>query len=116
MSMLVEERHAIDIGDGAEAPHLFEEAREILETVQIAYPGHERAAELMAQIAAAEAASGQPSAPAAEESNGESHLATNWAPEGKDAFDLAAELASELGEMEEADVSDVSEVPSRDPS
>jgi pilus assembly protein FimV len=58
---------------------LVEEAREILQTVLIAYPGHERATELMARL--------ETMAPAEE-------------PErGKDAFDLAAELADELGEL-----------------
>ncbi len=85
---------------------LFEEAREILETVQIAYPGHARAGELMAQIAASEAAG-------SDSSNGVTHGASDT----KDAFDLAAELASELGEMgemEEQPTSEVSEVPSED--
>ncbi len=89
---------------------LFDEAREILETVQIAYPGHVRAAELMAQIAAKEAgtAAGEDFAAPATEANG---------AEQKDAFDLAAELANELGEMgqmQEDSVSDVAEVPSED--
>jgi pilus assembly protein FimV len=70
---------------------LTEEAREILETVLIAYPGHERAAELMVRLESLEGTPGgaQPLAPPAEEVTGE----------GKDAFDLAAELADELGEL-----------------
>jgi tetratricopeptide (TPR) repeat protein len=70
---------------------LFDEAREILETVLIAYPDHRRASELFAQMEAA-AAGG---APAAVEPQAEAQ-----APDGgaRDAFDLAAELAGELGE------------------
>jgi pilus assembly protein FimV len=65
---------------------LYDEAREILETVLIAYPEHRRAAELMARV---------------EAETGGAALSTE-APrgtgnEGKDAFDLAAELANELG-------------------
>lgn len=61
---------------------LYEEAREILETVVIAYPGHVRASQLLEQL---DAAANAP--PAEEVSNGESH-----------AFDLAQELAEELGD------------------
>ncbi|WP_426754235.1 tetratricopeptide repeat protein [Myxococcus sp. Y35] len=87
---------------------LFEEAREILETVMIAFPGHARAAELMERLEAAEAGgSAEEAAPAgpaqipsvqpvtesfdsepAEETTGE-----------RDAFDLAAELAGEIDNL-----------------
>jgi tetratricopeptide (TPR) repeat protein len=93
---------------------LFEEAKEILETVQIAYPGHARAAELMAQIAAAEAGNAPAAEASAAEDHGVSNGVSNGAEEGKDAFDLAAELANELGEMEEAAPSEQAEVPSED--
>lgn len=83
---------------------LLEEAREILETVMIAFPGHARAAELMERLEAAEAGGGAEQEDAAaepaqipsvqpvtdgyedaEETTGE-----------RDAFDLAAELAGEI--------------------
>ena len=73
---------------------LYDEAREILETVLIAYPDHRRAAELMARVEAEQngGASAPESAPAeAAQTNGEE--------EGRDAFDLAAELANELGDF-----------------
>lgn len=74
---------------------LYEEAREILETILIAYPEHRRAAELMARVEAEEAGGAAPAAPAdepvASSGNGEE--------EGRDAFDLAAELANELGDF-----------------
>jgi tetratricopeptide (TPR) repeat protein len=67
---------------------LDEEAREILETVLIAYPGHARATRLLAQLdaRAAAPATGEP------------------AGEGGDsrAFDLARQLAEELGGEEDA--------------
>lgn len=66
---------------------LYDEAREILETVLIAYPDHRRAAELMARVEAESAA------PVSHEGNG--------VEGGRDAFDLAAELASELGDFTE---------------
>lgn len=69
---------------------LYDEAREILETITIAYPDHQRAAQLMAQLEQAEAGGGAPVA-AADEGNG----ATS------NAFDLAAELANELGDYAE---------------
>jgi len=86
---------------------LLEEAREILETVMIAFPGHARAAELLERLEVAEAggaAEAGPSAPAhipsvqpvtesyddepEEEATGE-----------RDAFDLAAELAGEIDNL-----------------
>ncbi len=96
---------------------LYEEAKEILETVQIAYPGHRRAAELMARIEAAE--SGQPmAAPEGEAEapqNGTNGSGAHEVPaeSGKDAFDLAAELASELGDVGE-EPAPSGEVPSQD--
>lgn len=71
---------------------LYDEAREILETVLIAYPEHRRAAELMARVEA-EQAELTPTTPTPVSGNGEE--------EGRDAFDLAAELASELGDFSE---------------
>ena len=71
---------------------LYDEAREILETVLIAYPDHRRAAELLAQVDAAQS-SGGPSMTMSEGSQG------NGASESRDAFDLAAELANELGDF-----------------
>ena len=68
---------------------LFEEAREILETVLIAYPDHQRAAQLLAQVEAG----GAP----AELSTGE--MAAPSTGESRDAFDLAQELADELGDF-----------------
>ena len=68
---------------------LYEEAREILETVLIAYPDHRRAAQLMARVEAEEA---QGSVPAASEDAAEASTG-----ESRDAFDLAQELANELG-------------------
>lgn len=82
---------------------LFEEAREILETVLIAYPDHRRAAELMARVEALESGDLTPATPQAvpTSSNGEE--------EGRDAFDLAAELASELGDFGEEQGGDPAE-------
>ncbi len=68
---------------------LLDEAREILETVLIAYPEHQRAATLMAQLEAG--VSGQ--------ALGSDMPQTTT---GRDAFDLAAELANELGDMSDA--------------
>lgn len=82
---------------------LFEEAREILETVLIAYPDHRRAAELMARVEALESGDATPAMaqPVPIGGNGED--------EGRDAFDLAAELASELGDFSEEQQGDPSE-------
>ncbi|MFL5320865.1 MAG: hypothetical protein ACJ790_14480, partial [Myxococcaceae bacterium] len=92
---------------------LTEEAREIIETVLIAYPGNARGTELMARLEEMEAAGGG-GAQAAEEPPAEEvqppsvepvapEEAAAVAAEGgeKDAFDLAAELADELGELGE---------------
>ncbi len=72
---------------------LYDEAREILETVLIAYPDHRRAAELMARVEAEQNGGGAPGGTMSEASEG------NGAEEGRDAFDLAAELANELGDF-----------------
>lgn len=72
---------------------LFEEAREILETVLIAYPDHQRAAQLLAQVDAG----GAPPEQAGELSTGE--MAAPATGESRDAFDLAQELADELGDF-----------------
>jgi tetratricopeptide (TPR) repeat protein len=72
-----------------------DEAREILETVLIASPGHPRATELLAQLEALEASS------AAEPTQAAAPLPVVPAAEERDAFDLAAELADELGELQE---------------
>lgn len=69
---------------------LADEAREILETVLIAYPEHRRAAALLAQLDA-------PPADAAPADAVDS-AATTADGEGKDAFDLARELETELGD------------------
>ncbi len=71
---------------------LLDEAREILETVLIAYPDHQRAARLLAQVEGGGAAPTVDAPPPAVDGaplNGES----------KDAFDLAQELADELGDF-----------------
>ncbi len=68
---------------------LYEEAREILETVMIAYPDHQRAAQLLAQVVAG----GAPP----EQSTGEMEAVGSG--ESRDAFDLAQELADELGDF-----------------
>ena len=77
---------------------LYDEAREILETVLIAYPDHRRAAALLARVEAEQNGGGAP------EANPGSTLSEeasdgNGAEEGRDAFDLAAELANELGDF-----------------
>jgi pilus assembly protein FimV len=80
---------------------LAEEAREILETVMIAFPGHARASELMARLEALEAGgeasttqeteTAESAVPAVQPMGDES--------EGRDAFDLAAELAGEIDNL-----------------
>ncbi|HEX8438498.1 tetratricopeptide repeat protein [Archangium sp.] len=79
---------------------LFEEAREILETVMIAFPGHARAEELMARLEAAESggASTTEETEAAEVSV-PAVPALGESPAERDAFDLAAELAGEFGDL-----------------
>jgi pilus assembly protein FimV len=82
---------------------LTEEAREILETVTIAYPGHVRATELMDRLTAMEAGGGaaSPSSTGDEEIAPPSVAPVGDKPAGEtDAFDLAAELAGMGGEEE----------------
>ncbi len=93
--------------------NLFDEASEILETVLIAYPGHTRATELMAKLEAARSGSNGVSAgdhEAPSHSNGVDDPPTGE----RDAFDLAAELASELGDAEASPDMPSGEVPSAD--
>ncbi|MDP3156173.1 MAG: tetratricopeptide repeat protein [Archangium sp.] len=83
---------------------LYDEAREILETVLIAYPDHRRAAELMARVEAEQnGGASAPESTPSESTNGNEE-------EGRDAFDLAAELANELGDFgdEQADTGEAS--------
>jgi pilus assembly protein FimV len=83
-----------------------DEAREILETVLIAYPNHRRATELLQRVEAGGAAQATGEGQAQTESESEevappAVAPTNGAEGGaKDAFDLAAELASELDELD----------------
>jgi pilus assembly protein FimV len=77
---------------------LYEEAREILETVLIAYPEHQRAAQLLAQIDQAQ--SGGPTGEA-QAFSGDAAPAQDGDGGSKDAFDLAQELADELGDFGE---------------
>jgi tetratricopeptide (TPR) repeat protein len=81
---------------------LLEEAREILETVQIAFPGHVRAGELMARLEALEAGGGEDAEAAPAEPVAVPHvqpvLDTEEGSE-RDAFDLAAELAGEIDNL-----------------
>ncbi|NVJ17839.1 tetratricopeptide repeat protein [Myxococcus sp. AM010] len=86
---------------------LLEEAREILETVMIAFPGHARAAELMERLEAAEAGGGAeheeasaepahiPSVQPVTDGYEEAEATTGE----RDAFDLAAELAGEIDNL-----------------
>jgi len=69
---------------------VLEEAREILQTVLIAYPDYEPAQELLALVEQRQALE--------EASSGAS------SEERSDAFDLAAELASEMGQLEDEEV------------
>ncbi len=70
---------------------LYDEAREILETVLIAYPEHQRAAQLLASVDAAQSGGATTG-----------KLEAHSPPTGeRDAFNLAAELANELGELEQ---------------
>lgn len=85
---------------------LLEEAREILETVAIAFPGHVRASELMARLEEMEAGGG---AASADEAPSEPMHVPSVQPVtdasldddagGGDAFDLAAQLAGELDDL-----------------
>jgi len=69
---------------------LLDEAREVLQTVLIAYPGYEPAQELLALVEQRQALEEGSSGPPSEERS--------------DAFDLAAELASEMGQLEDEQV------------
>jgi pilus assembly protein FimV len=69
---------------------LYEEAREILDTILIAYPDHRQAAALMQELDAALAGTGAPSL---------ADGAAGPTDAGRDAFDLAQELADELGDF-----------------
>ncbi len=81
----------------------FSEARELIETVLLAYPKHRRAQKLLADLADKEAS--QTTGPQVEESTDE-HTLTGDAPESSmedsaevdAAFDLARELQEELGD------------------
>ena len=79
---------------------LYDEAREILENVLIAIPGHPRATEMMERLEAAQAGG----APTTEETDtAEAAAVPSVEPvveEGeRDAFDLAAELAEEVDNL-----------------
>ncbi|WP_163995354.1 tetratricopeptide repeat protein [Pyxidicoccus caerfyrddinensis] len=79
---------------------LLEEAREILETVMIAFPGHARASELMARLEALEAGGGVEAEEAPAEPVSVPHVQPVLDAEGeRDAFDLAAELAGEIDNL-----------------
>jgi pilus assembly protein FimV len=88
---------------------LYDEAREILETVLIAYPDHRRAAALMARVEAEQNGGGAPGGTMSEASEG-ADPGSNGSEEGRDAFDLAAELANELGDFgdEQSDTGETS--------
>ncbi|RKG77808.1 tetratricopeptide repeat protein [Corallococcus exercitus] len=85
---------------------LLEEAREILETVAIAFPGHVRAGELMARLEELEAGGG--AAPEDDAPSEPVHVPSvqpvteaslDDGAGGGDAFDLAAQLAGELDDL-----------------
>ncbi|RKH71440.1 tetratricopeptide repeat protein [Corallococcus aberystwythensis] len=85
---------------------LLEEAREILETVGIAFPGHVRAGELMARLEEMEAGGG--AAPEDDAPSEPLHVPSvqpvteaslDDGAGGGDAFDLAAQLAGELDDL-----------------
>ncbi|RKH16844.1 tetratricopeptide repeat protein [Corallococcus sp. CA047B] len=84
---------------------LLEEAREILETIAIAFPGHVRAGELMARLEEAEAGGGAapeddaPAEPLSVPSVQPVTEASLGEESGGDAFDLAAQLAGELDDL-----------------
>ncbi len=77
---------------------LYDEAREILENVLIAIPGHPRATELMARLEAGQASGAAPveESEAAEPASVPSVEPMVDAGGERDAFDLAAELAGEI--------------------
>lgn len=74
---------------------LYDEAREILETVLIAYPDHQRAAQLLAQV---DAGQNGGAVQMTEPATGDAEAAPANG-EARDAFDLAQELADELGDF-----------------
>lgn len=79
---------------------LLEEAREILETVSIAFPGHARATELMERLEAMEASGGAaPEEEPLEPISVPSVQPVTDAGAERDAFDLAAELAGEIDNL-----------------
>ncbi|MBL8920911.1 MAG: tetratricopeptide repeat protein [Myxococcaceae bacterium] len=78
---------------------LYDEAREILETVLIAYPDHQRAAQLLAHVDAAQQGGAPPPAEPGEPETLSAAPAVPPNGESKDAFDLAQELADELGDF-----------------
>lgn len=80
-----------------------DEAREILETVLIASPGHPRATELLARLEELEAQSASEPTQAASPVHAAPLMPVAPVTEERDAFDLAAELADELGEIQEED-------------
>ncbi len=82
---------------------LLEEAREILETVQIAFPGHARSGELMARLEQLEAGDAPVPPEAAVPAAGAAVPSVQPVGEERDAFDLAAELAEEVDTFAEAE-------------
>jgi pilus assembly protein FimV len=80
---------------------LTEEAREILETVMIAFPGHARASELMERLEALEAGGGVAATEETEAASVPAVEPVMDAPGERDAFDLAAELAEDFGGLAE---------------
>jgi tetratricopeptide (TPR) repeat protein len=84
---------------------LTEEAREILENVMIAFPGHQRASELMARLEALESGGGATSTTEETDTGAMPVPAVDpvdEAPAERDAFDLAAELAGEIDGLADA--------------
>ncbi len=78
---------------------LIEEAREILDTLDIAYPGHARAAELRERLDELERQGATEAEPVEDAAPPPMVSPLESADTGeRDAFDLAAELADELGE------------------
>ena len=81
---------------------LFEEARDILETVAIAYPGHVRASELLGQLEALEASgSAHEESPSVGNPVPEIGLTDAASQHEEDAFDLAQELADDFDAVNE---------------
>ncbi|HYV43873.1 MAG TPA: tetratricopeptide repeat protein [Myxococcaceae bacterium] len=76
---------------------LWDEAREILETVLVAYPGHARATELLARVEAGQGGADLSTGAIRTESEMPAVQLPDDQTGPKDAFDLAAELADELG-------------------